>query len=169
MRSEAKASRTQSCRTVAIFLICLQIFTCLNSIDGFQLSMVASSTRFGGSSSLDKKVSQRIPSPSSPQSSLTSNLVSQLAVGALKRRLKDQTHVACDLTANPTDMLSGRVGPVTVKGRGWQSRLGLTCRAIEATVESCELDMGRVISSQKLVLNVPGEFPDHLIIDPRQD
>ena len=152
--------RKSQCRILAIFLVCFQIIASFHSINGFQLSMVASSTPFGRT--LDKKsissgtsLSQR--SSPSPASSITSNLVSQLAVGALKRRLKDQTHVACDLTANSADMLRGRVGPVTVKGRGWQSRLGLTCRAIEATVETCELDMGRVLSSQKLVLTVPGK------------
>jgi len=76
---------------------------------------------------------------------------------ALKRRLKDQTHVSCDLTADSSQLLLGRVGPVTVKGRGWKSPLGLTCRAIEATVNECKLDMGRVISNQKLVLITPAE------------
>lgn len=46
---------------------------------------------------------------------------------------------------------------MTVKGRGWKSPLGLTCRAIEATVNECSLDMGRVISNQKLVLTTPAE------------
>jgi hypothetical protein len=44
---------------------------------------------------------------------------------------------------------------VTVRGRDWKSSLGLTCRAIEATVESCELDTVRVISERKLVLTKP--------------
>lgn len=50
------------------------------------------------------------------------------------------------------------MGPVTVKGRGWRSSLGLTCRAIEATVDECQLDMGRVLANQKLVLTTPGMF-----------
>ena len=159
MNFEYSRRKTQ-CRTLAIFLVCFQILASFHSINGFQLSMVASSTPFGrplDKSSLSSSNSYNQRNKSSPASSLTSNLVSQLAVGALKRRLKDQTHVACELTASSTDMLRGRVGPVTVKGRGWQSPLGLTCRAIEATVETCELDMGRVLSSQKLVLTVPGE------------
>eukprot|EP00536_Pseudo-nitzschia_multiseries_P013900 jgi/Psemu1/213138/e_gw1.629.63.1 len=76
---------------------------------------------------------------------------------ALKRRLTDQSHVSCDLMSDSNNLLFGRVGPVTVKGRGWQSPLGLTCRAIEATVGECSLDMGRVISNQKLVLTTPAE------------
>lgn len=92
---------------------------------------------------------------------MTSNLISQLACVALKRRLKEQTHVSCDLTADANQVLQGRVGPVTVKGRGWQSPLGLTCNAIEATVNECKLDMGRVISNQKLVLTTPGRLVLH--------
>jgi hypothetical protein len=124
--------------------------------------MVASSSPFGkfAKQSLSpRRDSYRQSGQSSSSQSITSSLVSQLAVVALKRRLVDQSHVACDVTASSSNMLlRGRVGPVTVKGRGWQSRLGLTCRAIEATVESCELDMGRILSSQKLVLTVPGKL-----------
>ena len=117
------------------------------------LSMVASSS-FGSSR-------MRVPAA---QPSLTSSLVSQLAVVALKLRLQDQSGVKCDVTASSSDLLlKGKVGPVTVKGRGWQSRLGLTCRAIEATVDSCDLDIGRVISSQKLVLTTPGTLLDYIV------
>jgi hypothetical protein len=49
------------------------------------------------------------------------------------------------------------VGPVTVKGRGWASQLGLSCRAIEATVDTCELDVGRILSNRKLVLTTPAK------------
>jgi hypothetical protein len=57
---------------------------------------------------------------------------------ALKMRLKDQTDVSCNVNSRSSDLLlGGRVGPVTVKGKGWQSGLGLTCRAIEATVDTC--------------------------------
>lgn len=87
--------------------------------------------------------------------SVTSTLISQLAVGALKRRLADQTNVQCDVNASPGGLLSGRVGPVTVKGRAWRSPLGLTCRAIEAKVENCALDLGKVVQMQKLRLTVP--------------
>jgi hypothetical protein len=86
---------------------------------------------------------------------LSSGLISQLAVVALKARLADQHSVECDVTARPSDLLLGRVGPVTVTGRNWRSGLGLTCRAIEATVESCELDARRVLSERKLVLTTP--------------
>lgn len=89
---------------------------------------------------------------------LSSTMVSQLAVMALKMRLKDHTDVSCNVISRSTDLLlGGRVGPVTVKGKGWESGLGLTCRAIEATVDVCELDVGRVISKQKLVLINPAK------------
>ena len=117
------------------------------------LSMVASS-RFGSSR-------LRVPAA---QPSVTSSLVSQLAVVALKLRLQDQSGVKCDVTASSSDLLlKGKVGPVTVKGRGWQSRLGLTCRAIEATVDSCDLDIGRIFNSQKLVLTTPGTLYVYIV------
>lgn len=89
---------------------------------------------------------------------LSSGLISSLAVLALKARLTAQTSVECDVTARSQGLIFGRVGPVTVKGRGWQSSLGLTCRAIEATVEVCELDKSRVVVDRKLVLQQPGKF-----------
>lgn len=89
---------------------------------------------------------------------VTSNLISNLAEVALKLRLRDQTGVKCDVSASSSDLLlKGRVGPVTVRGRGWQSKLGLTCRAIEATVDTCELDVGRVLSNRKLRLTTPAQ------------
>lgn len=89
---------------------------------------------------------------------VTSNLISNLAEVALKLRLRDQTGVKCDVSASSSDLLlKGRVGPVTVRGRGWQSQLGLTCRAIEATVDTCELDVGRVLSNRKLRLTTPAQ------------
>jgi hypothetical protein len=51
--------------------------------------------------------------------------------------------------------LRGSVGPVTIKGKGWRSARGLTCRAIEATVGTCELDIGRILSERKLILKTP--------------
>ncbi|GAX10354.1 hypothetical protein FisN_3Lh564 [Fistulifera solaris] len=93
---------------------------------------------------------------SSKSGGVSSTLISQLAVLALKLRLKAQTDVTCDVTSRSADLLlRGRVGPVTVKGKGWQSGLGLTCRAIEATVDSCELDVPRLLSDQKLRLLQP--------------
>ena len=89
---------------------------------------------------------------------VTSKLISQLACAALKRRLPESAQVACDVAAEPSMLFSGQVGPVTVKGRGWASPLGLTCRAIEATVNECRLDMKRVISHRKLSLTTPGTY-----------
>ena len=93
-----------------------------------------------------------------PDGGVTSALISNLAELALKLRLKGQTGVKCDVSANSSDLLlRGRVGPVTVKGRGWQSELGLSCRVIEATVDTCELDVGRILSNRKLVLTSPAQ------------
>lgn len=95
------------------------------------------------------------PSTSS-NNGVTSTLISQLAVVALKVRLAKQSGVSCDVTASSKDLfLNSSVGPVTVRGRGWQSPLGLTCRAIDATVETCKLDMNKVISNRKLILITP--------------
>jgi hypothetical protein len=134
-------------------------------IFAFELSMVASGAPFR--SRYDPSLltphgntytKSRPPASKSTSSGITSTLISQLACGALKRRLKDQTHVSCDLTTNSNALLQGLVGPVTVKGRGWKSRLGLTCKAIEATVDTCQIDMGRMLANQKLVLTTPGRY-----------
>lgn len=121
------------------------------AVTAFSLDMVATGS-FGST-----RNSVRVKPPLVATGGVTSSLISTLAEGALKRRLRAQTGVTCDVTANSSDMLfKGKVGPVTVKGKGWTSPLGLTCRAIEATVDTCELDMGRVLASQKLVLTTPG-------------
>lgn len=87
---------------------------------------------------------------------VSSTLISQLAVIALKLRLEEQLNVSCDVTSSPADLLTrGVVGPVSVKGKAWRSGLGLTCRAIEATVDTCELDLKLVLQKQKLVLKTP--------------
>lgn len=105
-----------------------------------------------------KASSKSIPNPSIIDSGITSGLISNLAAVALKMRLAKQSGVKVDVTAKSLDLiLRGRVGPVTVTGRGWESALGLRCRAIEATVDSCELDIGRILSHQKLRLTRPGE------------
>ena len=87
---------------------------------------------------------------------ITSSLISQLAVLAIKRRLKEEQSVGCDVSFSSSDLLlNGRVGPVTVSGKGWSSFRGLSCRAIEATVEQCELDAKMIISNRKLLLTTP--------------
>mmetsp|Transcript_34106 Transcript_34106/g.67811 ORF Transcript_34106/g.67811 Transcript_34106/m.67811 type:complete len:318 (+) Transcript_34106:125-1078(+) len=141
--------------------LCFGVFLC-NGICAFQMSMVASRAPFtrsyDGTSSQNQNSFSRGLQTSTPSNGITGGLISNLAIVALKMRLKDQTHVGCDVTASSTDiLLKGQVGPVTVKGRGWKSRLGLTCRAIEATVDKCLLDVGRIVSNQKLVLTTPAE------------
>lgn len=119
---------------------------------------VARRRRAAPSSSSD--VSENSKQPISPGggSGVTSTLISKLAVVALKLRLAAHTGVKCDVTATSSDLLlKQQVGPVTVKGRGWQSPLGLTCRAIEATVQQCDLDMSAVITRQKLILTTPAK------------
>jgi hypothetical protein len=137
-----------------------------HGICAFQMTMVASRAPFGTptapprTNDRNNRYTTNLRQPATPvvtkPSSVTSTLISNLACMALKKRLKDQTHISCDLTFDSNSLWMGRVGPVTVKGRSWQSRLGLTCRAIEATVDECRLDMGRIITNQKLVLTTPG-------------
>jgi len=108
------------------------------------------------------------PSSAGAGSGVTSALVSKLAVVALKLRLVAHTGVKCDVTASSSDLLlKQQVGPVTVRGRGWQSPLGLTCRAIEATVQQCDLDMSAVIARQKLILTTPAKGDAMIAMDGR--
>ena len=144
------------CRLVLLGAIVVAMAT--TAVNAFQMSMVASRAPFQAPSIAKSQPTFRVPAPPST-GGVTSGLISQLAVVALKLRLKDQNHVSCDVTANSSNLLlRGQVGPVTVKGRGWQSRLGLTCRAIEATVDNCSLDLSRILSSRKLVLTTPGKL-----------
>jgi hypothetical protein len=106
------------------------------------------------------------PAPVPPPTSISGGLISQLAVIALRLRLTEQSDVACDVSSTSSDLLlRGTIGPVTVKGRGWRSGLGLTCRAIEATVGTCELNVGRILSSRKLVLTVPAKGKAMIALD----
>lgn len=100
-------------------------------------------------------------------SGVTSELISQLAIVALKIRLEAHDGVQCRVTANTGDMAwRGRVGPVTVQGKGWESPLRLTCRAIEATVQECELDFVRVVRDKKLKLTVPAKGSAMIALNP---
>lgn len=89
---------------------------------------------------------------------LSSALISQLAELAIQTRLADHRDVTCELFSKSSDLLlRGRVGPVTIKGKGWKSSRGLTCQAIEATVGTCELDIGRILTERKLILTTPAQ------------
>jgi hypothetical protein len=127
------------------------------------LSMVASRPR--GPNWFPKTASTpfaRMPS----LDSVSSSLVSQLAIVALKLRLARQESVDCQVAPlQPLDLMQGRVGPVTVTGTAWQSGLGLTCRAIQARVETCELDLKRLLSDRKLVLQVPALGQAQIVMD----
>jgi hypothetical protein len=96
------------------------------------------------------------PTNNDDDTDFLSTLISQLAEVAIRRRLADQRDVSCVLFSKSSDLLlRGRVGPVTIKGKGWKSERGLTCRAIEATVGTCELDIGRILAERKLILTTP--------------
>lgn len=150
-----------------VFGLLLGLFS---ASDAFRMSMVSSSTppsrSFGSLKTSSTSASKRVSVLGDPFATaaklagsfnLSSGLISQLAIVALKARLADHQTVDCHVSANPTDLLFGRVGPVTVRGRSWKSGLGLTCRAIEASVESCELDPRRIWKDQKLVLTEPAK------------
>ena len=140
-----------------------------NTTNAFYLSMVGStsdvtsrgSTNHIGNSNNIRRLSKTSISQTTNSAAqsfdLSSGLISQLAVVAIRSRLRSHTNVACDVTARNNGLIFGSffVGPCTVKGTGWQSGLGLTCRAIEATVAECELDKSRVVADRKLVLKQP--------------
>lgn len=155
---------------LALWAITASTTTC----SAFQLNMVAthgaatrSSSRFRSRTATTQKRAPPLspPTPPSPAvvggggGGVTSSLISNLAVAALKLRLADHSAVSCDVTGSSAAdlLLRGTVGPVTVRGRGWSSQLGLTCRAIDATVNRCHLDMGSVVSRRKLVLTTPAK------------
>jgi len=98
----------------------------------------------------------KMNSDSNQGSGVTSAVISQLAVAALKLRLAESSSVVCDVTASSANLLlQGRVGPIVVKGKRWASPMGLTCRAIEASVAICYLDVTAIVSRRKLVLIEP--------------
>ena len=126
-----------------------------------QTSSIIGQTSQGNkkNSKLNARSNDRRSASSSETGGVTSSLISQLAIIALKLRLPEKTStVQCDVTATSSDLLmKGQVGPVTVRGKKWKSPLGLTCRVIEATVQSCNLDMSSVLARRKLVLTTPGK------------
>lgn len=66
--------------------------------------------------------------------------------------------MGCNIVASPGGMIQGRLERATVTGKGWVSPSGqLTCRAIEATVQGCHLDTGRIFRDGKLRLVVPAK------------
>jgi hypothetical protein len=143
----------QMCMLIAVFA------SQLREADALSLTM---STPRPSSDKMKNQLPQNPPSPVS----ITGGLISQLAVIALRLRLTEQSDVSCEVSSSSSDLLlRGRVGPVTVKGRGWRSGLGLTCRAIEATVGTCELNVGRILSNRKLVLTVPAEGKAMIALD----
>lgn len=130
--------------------------------DAFLMTMSSSSS--SSSSRSAKNILQRgadmLPKPPLlPMENISSALISQLAVVAIKSRLKSrESTVSCDVAFSSSELLlRGRVGPVTVKGSSWKSGLGLTCRRIEANVDQCELNTKRLLQDQKLSLIEPAK------------
>ena len=104
-----------------------------------------------------KLYSTRNSQPST-QEGVTSTLISSLAIIALKLRLKSQSSVRCTVQSSSKDLLLKQsVGPVSVKGRDWVSPLQLTCKAIQADVNTCLLDMNSVLTKRKLILLEPAK------------
>ena len=90
------------------------------------------------------------------KSGTVSSLISNLAVIALKLRLAKNSGVMCETNASSSNIiLTGIIKNITVKGKGWESPLGLTCRAIEANVDKCAIDINSVIKNRKLRLTDP--------------
>jgi hypothetical protein len=137
------------------FFLFLIVFV-VELVGALQISMMSSSSsrQDAFKKSLAQAASFLPPPPGADL--ISSSLISQLAVLAIKRRLKEEQNVICDVAFSSSDLLlKGRVGPVTVSGKSWSSSRGLSCRAIEATVEQCELDAKMIISNRKLLLTTP--------------
>jgi hypothetical protein len=145
-----RKNRRKMTRLASTFVLSL-IF---RRVAAFLVHPISSHNRIHGSGNVQLQASTMFPG--SPMD-VSSGLISQLAVIALKLRLASQSDVSCDVTANPFDLMRGRVGRVTVSGQGWASAKGLTCRSIEAQVDSCELDIQKIFTDQKLRLTVPAE------------
>lgn len=95
---------------------------------------------------------------SSTNNGVTSTLISNLAVVALKLRLASHTQVQCNVQSSSKQLLLQQsIGPVSVRGRDWSSPLGLTCKAIQADVNTCMLDMNSVLTKRKLILLEPAK------------
>jgi hypothetical protein len=97
----------------------------------------------------------KLMSTKNASTGVTSTLISQMAVVALKLRLKNHSGVKCDVQSSVGSLLKSAIGPVSVKGKDWASPLGLTCRYIEASVDRCQLDINSVLSKRKLILVEP--------------
>jgi hypothetical protein len=123
---------------------------------GTTSSLSSSPRRDAFQKSVVKAAASFLPPPPPGTDLISSSLISQLAVLAIKSRLKQEREVLCEVAFSSSNLLiNGLVGPVTVKGKDWGSGRGLTCRAIEATVDQCELDASKIISHRKLLLTKP--------------
>lgn len=168
MRKRAYRARSFRFKELLIAMALLPSY-----VDGFDLSMISRTPSTARSRTFQQRRVSQLPSVASKYPTatsfpspktfdpskafdITSTLVSKLAVMAIKFRLAGHEDVSCDVSSKPADMLlGGKVGPVTVKGQGWRSSRGLTCRAIEASVDSCYIDIAKIMSDQRVVLTKP--------------
>ena len=63
--------------------------------------------------------------------SQTSDLLQSVAKLALQSQLKKFETVDVAIDSNPRRLLAGTIDGVIVRGRGWQSPLGLSARLLE--------------------------------------
>lgn len=97
-------------------------------------------------------------SATTKEGGISSSLISNLAIIALKLRLASHSTVQCNVQSSTKEiLLKQSIGPVNVKGKDWKSPLGLTCKAIQADVSTCTLDMNSVLTKRKLVLLEPAK------------
>lgn len=104
---------------------------------------------------------------------LSGPVVAQFAEVAIKLRLADCTSVQCEVSEEAmsassatTDLiLRGKIGPFSLKGKNWQTKRGLTCRAIEVSLQSLELDLKAMVQRQNFVIQSHGQGKAMIALD----
>jgi len=83
-------------------------------------------------------------------------LLAAVAEVALKSRLRTWTSVTPEVRANVGDVMQGRVAGVTIRGRGWCSPLGLSCRTLAVAVPGgAGIDVEALFARQRILLRAP--------------
>lgn len=107
--------------------------------------------------------------------------IAQFAEMAIKMILAEQALVQFEMAAASSsssahessvaaataDLWRGKIGPLSLKGRCWQTKKGLSCRALEVSVSSFELDMPAMVHRQKIVIRSHGAGRVVLALDAR--
>lgn len=87
---------------------------------------------------------------------------------ALKSRLRAWTAVSPSIVANVGDVMQGRVAGVTIRGRGWRSPLGLSCRTLEVAVpRGAGIDVDALFQRQRILLSAPVTGDGVVVLDAR--